>query len=84
MFAIIRPFLAGSTDLEANDSVKISKSYMQSNRDKLPPVLVNKLRKQYPPLGGAPPKVALASLDLHVPVHRNLIGVSYRTPRLTK
>jgi ABC-type multidrug transport system ATPase subunit len=36
-------------------------------RDELSPVLVNKLRKVYPALGGRPPKVALDSLDLHVP-----------------
>jgi ABC-type multidrug transport system fused ATPase/permease subunit len=36
-------------------------------RDDLPPVLMYKLRKVYPSLGGLPPKVALASLDLHVP-----------------
>jgi ABC-type multidrug transport system ATPase subunit len=33
----------------------------------LPPVLTHKLRKVYPSLGGLPPKVALDSLDLHVP-----------------
>lgn len=33
----------------------------------LPPVLMHKLRKVYPGLGGMPPKVALNSLDLHVP-----------------
>lgn len=37
------------------------------DRDSLPPVLLHKLRKVYPPRGGAPPKVALESLDLHVP-----------------
>ena len=36
-------------------------------RDDLPPVLMYKLRKVYPSLGGLPPKVALESLDLHVP-----------------
>jgi hypothetical protein len=34
----------------------------------LPPVLMRKLRKVYPSLGGVPSKVALKSLDLHVPV----------------
>jgi ABC-type multidrug transport system fused ATPase/permease subunit len=36
-------------------------------RDELPPVLMHKLRKVYPALGGLPPKIALESLDLHVP-----------------
>lgn len=36
-------------------------------RDELPPVLMYKLRKVYPSLGGLPPKVALESMDLHVP-----------------
>jgi len=33
----------------------------------LPPVIMHNLRKVFPPLGGAPAKVALKSLDLHVP-----------------
>lgn len=33
----------------------------------LPPVVMHNLRKVFPPLGGAPAKVALKSLDLHVP-----------------
>lgn len=35
-------------------------------RGDVPPVLVHKLRKVYPALGGRPPKIALNSLDLHV------------------
>jgi hypothetical protein len=38
-----------------------------STRENFPPVLAYQLRKVYPSLGGLPPKVALASLDLHVP-----------------
>jgi hypothetical protein len=37
------------------------------SRENLPPVLAHKLRMMYPSLGGRPPKVALVSLDLHVP-----------------
>jgi len=33
----------------------------------LPPILTHRLRKVYPGTGGGPPKVALDSLDLHVP-----------------
>jgi hypothetical protein len=67
--AIIQPFLSKQSDPEANDSEPtLSKSYIINHREKLPPVIMHKLRKQYPPLGGAPAKVALASLDLHVPV----------------
>jgi ABC-type uncharacterized transport system ATPase subunit len=36
-------------------------------RGDLPPILMNKLRKVYPSFGRLPPKVALNSLDLHVP-----------------
>jgi ABC-type lipopolysaccharide export system ATPase subunit len=36
-------------------------------RDEIPPVLTYKLQKIYPSLGGLPAKVALKSLDLHVP-----------------
>lgn len=36
-------------------------------RDDLPPILTHKLRKEYPTFGGLPPKVALKSLDIHVP-----------------
>ena len=67
--AIIQPYFAKQSDLEANDSEPIlSNSYINSHRDQLPPVIMHKLRKQFPPLGGAPAKIALAALDLHVPV----------------
>lgn len=36
-------------------------------REELPPVLMYKLSKVYPSFGRLPPKVALKSLDLHVP-----------------
>ncbi len=36
-------------------------------RDVIAPVVMHKLRKVYPAFGGRPPKVALKSLDLHVP-----------------
>ena len=39
----------------------------EASRNNLPLVLAHKLRKVYPSLGGVPPKVALKSLDLHVP-----------------
>lgn len=67
--AMIQPYLAKQDDPEANDSEPIlSQSYLNSHRDKLPPVIMHKLRKQFPPLGGAPAKVALSALDLHVSV----------------
>jgi hypothetical protein len=37
------------------------------SRDSIPPVLSYNLRKIYPSLGGAPPKIALQSLNIHVP-----------------
>lgn len=70
---MIQPFLAEQVDPEANDSEPIlSQSYIKSHRDKLPPVIMHKLRKQFPPLGGAPAKVALSALDLHVSVGYSL------------
>jgi hypothetical protein len=36
-------------------------------RNTLPPVVTFKLGKVYPAVGGLPPKIALSSLDLHVP-----------------
>ncbi len=44
----------------------LSYSYRNANKQFLPPVLMHKLRKEYPSLGGAPTKLALRSLDLHV------------------
>jgi ABC-type multidrug transport system ATPase subunit len=67
--SVMQPFFEQPDDLEANESPTphLSRTYIESNRDKLPPVVMHKLRKVFPPLGGAPEKVALASLDLHVP-----------------
>ncbi len=76
---IMQPFLAKQPDPEANDSEPtLSKSYIVNQREKLPPVIMHKLRKQFPPLGGAPAKVALASLDLHVPVRVLILFLWFR------
>ena len=68
--SVMQPYLEKPDDLEANESLTplLSRTYIESNRNKLPPVVMYKLRKVFPPLGGAPEKVALASLDLHVPM----------------
>ena len=68
--SIMQPYLEKPDDLEENESLtpRLSRTYIESNRNKLPPVVMHKLRKVFPPLGGAPEKVALASLDLHVPM----------------
>lgn len=65
--SIIQPFLAQTIDDEENDQSNpvLSLSNM-SNREELSPVLMYKLRKVFPSLGRAPPKVALKSFDLHV------------------
>jgi len=67
--AIVQPFLLVPEDVEANNvtTPTLAFSHRTSNREQLPPVVMHKLRKVFPPLGGAPPKVALKSLDLHVP-----------------
>jgi ABC-type multidrug transport system fused ATPase/permease subunit len=54
---------SGQKDVEIQNDIEIE----MNPRDELPPVLLNKLRKVYPALGGLPPKIALESLDLHVP-----------------
>lgn len=53
------------TSVTSNAPV-LSYSSRNENKESLPPVLMHKLRKEYPSLGGAPAKVALVSLDLHV------------------
>ena len=49
-------------DLEAN---KTEENPAVDNN--FPPVIMHELRKVFPPLGGAPEKIALKGLDLHVP-----------------
>mmetsp|Transcript_2306 Transcript_2306/g.4967 ORF Transcript_2306/g.4967 Transcript_2306/m.4967 type:complete len:1771 (+) Transcript_2306:192-5504(+) len=67
--SLMQPVLAGPVGVEANESMPPILSYESRNahQDQLPPVIMHKLRKVFPSLGGAPPKVALKSLDLHVP-----------------
>lgn len=67
--AIMQPVLVRSVDIEANNSPAPILSYSARNdyQDQLPPVVMHKLQKVFPSFGGAPPKVALRSLDLHVP-----------------
>lgn len=66
---IIHPFLTETEDVEAaNDTAPVlSYSKRNQNQDQLPPVVMHKLRKVFSSFGGASPKVALRSLDLHVP-----------------
>ena len=55
-----------STDSVTSAAPVLSYSSRNANKESLPPVLMHRLRKEFPSLGGAPPKVALNSLDLHV------------------
>jgi ABC-type multidrug transport system ATPase subunit len=50
-----------------DDLIELEVNTESISRDSIPPVLSYNLRKVYPSLGGAPPRVALQSLDLHVP-----------------
>lgn len=50
-----------------NDLTEFEVDSETTSRDSIPAVLSYKLRKVYPSLGGIPPKVALESLDIHVP-----------------
>jgi len=61
---IIEPFVDAGAN---NESLYPSVIHSKIERDDVPAVLAHKLRKVYPALGGRPPKVALSSLDLHVP-----------------
>lgn len=51
-----------------DDSSIIDYKFLRENRQNIAPVLTHQLRKVYNSSGKSPPKVALSSLDLHVPV----------------
>ena len=72
--SIVRPILSPSEDIESDDSIPVLSYEAKSDKDDLPAVLMYKLRKVFPALGGAPAKVALDSLDLHVP-HGQVLGL---------
>jgi ABC-type glutathione transport system ATPase component len=57
---LVHPFVLA----DADSTTAID--YSAIDRDEVPPVIMHKLEKAYPALGGRPPKVALKSLDLHV------------------
>jgi HAMP domain-containing protein len=66
---IIRPLLSEpeseSTEVEGFSPAL---NYSVIPREEIPPVMISRLRKVYPALGGGnKPKVALKSLDMHVP-----------------
>ena len=68
--SIVKPLLKAPTPQameEGDDKNFTLANHSELPRDELPPVLMYKLRKVYPALGGVPPKVALDSLDLHIP-----------------
>lgn len=61
--AIVRPLLSSS--LSASETMLVD--HEKVARDDISPIIMYKLRKVYPSFGRIPPKVALKSLDLHVP-----------------
>lgn len=61
--AIVHPLLSSSS----SDSEPVIADHSGLPRDDLPPLVMHKLRKVFPSFGRLPPKVALSSLDLHVP-----------------
>ena len=90
--SFLTPILETRNDSDPNGgALMLSHSVPREAKDKLPPVLTNKLRKVYTTTKKSPPKVALDSLDLHVPVRpliffntassaseqTNLIDISY-------
>jgi ABC-type multidrug transport system fused ATPase/permease subunit len=70
--SLIQHFLK-QRDAEAKESgqkekdIEIEMNNEAIPREELPPVLMHKLRKVYPSLGGLQPTIALEGLDLHVP-----------------
>jgi hypothetical protein len=65
--SMIHPLLAAHEHGTENEDVPVIADHSKINREELPPILMHKLRKVYPSFGRTPPKVALNSLDLHVP-----------------
>jgi ABC-type lipoprotein export system ATPase subunit len=67
---IVRPLLVTtatvSQESQDQDGPKLDENAAIPH-ETIPPILMYRLRKVYPSLGGLPPKVALHSLDLHVP-----------------
>ena len=63
--SLVQPLLRKDQDGDGENVLSVDRDNLP--RDDLHPILAHKLRKVYPGLGGLPPKVALASLDLHVP-----------------
>jgi ABC-type multidrug transport system ATPase subunit len=70
---IIQPLLAKpipdavEEGSDSDDEGPVIADHSTIPRNDLPPILMHKLRKVYPSFGRLPPKVALKSLDLHVP-----------------
>ena len=64
---IIEPLLKTDSTADGTESDVAIADHSTIVRDDLPPILMHKLRKVYPSFGRLPPKVALNSLDLHVP-----------------
>eukprot|EP00573_Skeletonema_grethae_P008746 CAMPEP_0201706040 /NCGR_PEP_ID=MMETSP0578-20130828/47609_1 /ASSEMBLY_ACC=CAM_ASM_000663 /TAXON_ID=267565 /ORGANISM="Skeletonema grethea, Strain CCMP 1804" /LENGTH=1815 /DNA_ID=CAMNT_0048194413 /DNA_START=88 /DNA_END=5535 /DNA_ORIENTATION=- len=63
---VTQPTSTDAVNSETSNAPVLSYSSRNTNKESLPPVLMHKLRKEYPSVGGAPAKVALRSLDLHV------------------
>jgi len=63
---VTQPMSTEPMNSATSNAPVLSYSSRNANKESLPPVLMHKLRKEYPSLGGAPAKVALNSLDLHV------------------
>jgi ABC-type multidrug transport system ATPase subunit len=67
---MVAPFVEESEPEEIESAFELHEVVIKREsipRTDLPPVLMRKLRKVYPSVGGLPSKVALKSLDLHVP-----------------
>jgi len=63
---VTQPMSTDPVNSVTSNAPVLSYSSRNANKESLPPVLMHKLRKEYPSVGGAPAKVALRSLDLHV------------------
>lgn len=66
---IVKPLLQASELENVEDGIQPLGIDQKAKKaaDDLPPIVMHSLRKVYPSSGRSPPKVALNSLDLHVP-----------------
>jgi hypothetical protein len=84
--ALIKPVLEDPATSNGTDVTSVAASPVllhQVLSGVLPPVLTHRLRKVFSSSRKSPPKVALVSLDLHVPVRSSSANITFKSPFLT-